>query len=123
MVDNKVTLTILLPGSQMYSHKECEENKELLDNNSLELEYIKDKKTGKYVRETIHFNTRKCRPAKQVINICNEAYEYMISKEAPWFVKPGLWVQLSKKLRLEKHLENITQSLGGIKYTYNILED
>ena len=121
MVDNKVTLTILLPGSQMYSNKECEENKELLSNNSLELSYLKN--SGKFVRETIHFSTRKSRPAKQVINLCNEAYEYMISKEAPWFVKPGLWVQLSKKARLEKHLENITQSLGGVNYTYNVLED
>ena len=74
--------------------------------------------------EIITFHTRKCKSATQSLNISKEAYEYMIDKDScPSWSKPGKWATMSKKERLEAHLQRTVEYLGGTSYTYQVFED
>ena len=74
--------------------------------------------------EIITFHTRKCKPATQSLNMSKEAYEYMIDKDScPSWSKPGKWATMSKKERLEAHLQKTVEHLGGTSYTYQVFED
>ena len=73
--------------------------------------------------EIITFNTRKCKPATQSINICKEAYDYMTSKECPAWSKIGTWSQMKPEQRLESHLQRIAEHLGGTVISYKVFED
>ena len=74
--------------------------------------------------EIITFHTRKCKPAIQSLNISKEAYEYMIDKNScPSWSKPSKWAAMSKKERLEAHLQKTVEHLGGTSYTYQVFED
>jgi hypothetical protein len=120
MVESKVRLTILVQGAGMVSEQECSKDSE---------EVVKPAKKQKAKVQAIQL--RPSKTAKQVISICKEAYEYMTSKEgrptlpsvrgkysnSTWCTKMG------KKARLEAHLSLISQSLGGISFSYEILED
>lgn len=144
MSEIKLSLSIELPGSIILSKEEC------LKTTQKVIE--KKTKTGKTYKKTIEvqvedwgkmdkysvkvvdtyganpeiitFHTRKCKPATQFINMSKEAYEYMIDKNScpPW-VKPGKWSAMSKKERLEAHLQRTVEHLGGVSYTYQIFED
>lgn len=87
--------------------------------------------------ETIIVLTRKSRPASKTININEEAYNYFISAELPEgfhapknfkpkvspFKKPinlQAWLAMSSEERLEWHLNNICESMGGTLASYNI---
>ena len=53
-----------------------------------------------------------------------EAYEYMTDKNScPSWSKPGKWNSMSKKERLESHLQMITEHLDGISFTYQVFDD
>lgn len=112
-----------------------------LDRHSLRVTY-RDEELKKKVVDIIHFGTRKCKPAKQVLNICEESYRYMISNEVPeGFVRPHsfipnksmlkkgvnataqAWRIKSPKERLEWHLERIAASMNGKVEDYLILND
>ena len=74
--------------------------------------------------EIITFHTRKCKPARQSLNISKEAYEYMIDKDScPSWSKPSKWAAMSEKERLEAHLQRTVEHLGGTSYTYQVFED
>lgn len=74
--------------------------------------------------EIITFYTRKCKPATQSLNINKEAYKYMIDKDScPSWSKPKKWAAMSKKERLEFHLQRIAEHFGGTSYTYQVFED
>ena len=74
--------------------------------------------------EIITFHTRKCKPAMQSLNMGKEAYEYMIDKNScPSWSKPSKWAAMSKKERLEAHLQRTVEHLGGTSYTYQVFED
>lgn len=81
------------------------------------------KSDGKKDIQTITVKTRKCKPAGQSLNLSMDAYEYMIGKEAPYFVKPRDWEKLTKKQRLEAHLKRICEELGGVSFTYAVLDN
>ena len=90
------------------------------DTFSMRVEGLKD---GKKDAETITVKTRKCKPAGQSLNLSMDAYEYMTGKEAPYFVKPRDWEKLTKKQRLEAHLKRIYEELGGVSFTYAVLDN
>lgn len=144
MSEIKVSLSIELQGRTMFSKEEC------LKTTQKVLE--KKTKTGKVYKKTIEvqvedwdkmdkhtmqvtgpkgsdpeiitFHTRKTKPATQSINICKEAYKYMISKEScPSWSKPSKWATMSKKERLESYLQRTTEHLGGTSYSYQVFED
>lgn len=145
MNETKVNLTITLPGSVMFSKEEC------LKTTQKVIEK-KNKRTGKTYKkvievkvddpdkvnhhsmkvvdkeglnpEIITFSTRKCKPATQVLNISTEAYKAMIDKNScPSWIKPFQWAGMSKKSRLEAHMQRLMENFGGTSYNYQVFED
>jgi len=121
----KVSLSIILQGGVMYSQEQAKALEEEkvgtgYDVFSMRVEGLKK---GKKDTETITVKTRKCKPAGQSLNLSVDAYEYMIGEEAPYFVKPRDWERLTKKQRLETHLKRIAEGLGGVSFTYAILDN
>lgn len=139
MSEIKLSLSIELRGSTMFSKEEC------LKTTHKVIE--KKTKAGKIYKKTIEvkvedwdkmekhtmrvtnpeiitFHTRKCKPATQSLNMSKEAYEYMIDKDScPSWSKPGKWAAMSEKERLEAHLQRTVEHLGGTSYTYQVFED
>lgn len=87
---------------------------------------------------TLVIYTRKNREIMQTVNISQEAYNSFIDGVAPLYYqapkdfKPynsklpiavQAWRQLSKKQRLEWHLNDIAKGLGGRMGSYAIFED
>jgi len=61
--------------------------------------------------------------ATQVINMTQEAYDYMTSKECPEWAKKGEWVKMSPTQRLIKHLARTMEFLGASKFTFEVFPD
>lgn len=125
MNEIKVSLSIVLQGSIMYSQEQAKALEEEkvgtgYDTFSMRVESLKN---GKKDAETITVKTRKCKPAGQSLNLSMDAYEYMIGKEAPYFVKPRDWKRLTKKQKLEAHLKRICEGLGGVSFTYVVFDN
>lgn len=129
----KVNLTIYVPGAKMVSEQECSKNsknkKNAFDRTKYDVNFLKLRfeENGKFKSETISFLTRKSIPALQNINITDEAYKYYISSEVPpSFPKEKgkfIWTQMSKKQRLQYHLEDIANALGGKIKSFVVFED
>lgn len=126
---NLVFETVLVPDPDKF------------DNHTIRVSY-KDEVAKKSVVETIHFSTRKCNTAKQTLNICEEAYEYMTGNEVPdgykypkdfkpnkALLKRGIsisiqaWNAQSKKEKLEWHLHRICKSMNGTLSGYTVFND
>ena len=125
MNEIKVSLSIVLQGSIMYSQEQAkalEEEKVGTGYDAFSMR-VEGLKKGKKDAETITVKTRKCKPAGQSLNLSVDAYNYMIGEEAPYFVKPKDWERLTKKQRLEAHLRRIVEGLGGVSFTYAILDN
>lgn len=125
MNEIKVSLSIVLQGSIMYSQEQAKAlEKEKVgtgyDTFNMRVEDLKD---GKKDAKTITVKTRKCKPAGQSLNLSMDAYDYMTGKEAPYFVKARDWERLTKKQRLEAHLKRIVEELGGVSFTYAVLDN
>lgn len=144
MSEIKLSLSVELQGRTMFSKEECLKTTQKV--------VEKKTKTGKVYKktfeiqvenwdkmsrhtmqvtgpnnsspETITFHTRKTKPATQSLNMSKEAYEYMIDKHScPSWSKPSKWTAMSKKERLEAHLQRTVEHLGGVSYTYQVFED
>lgn len=59
---------------------------------------------------------------QQTIKLTQDAYDYMTSPEQPYWFK-GPWKLMTKKQRLEAHLQRICDDREGTSYTYSILEN
>lgn len=138
-----MSLSVLLPGSTMFSKEESlkqlkkpVKNKagkvikkqgepvvktvlvpDFDKNDSFTLEL---KERGKVSFQAKVF-VRKSRPAKQVINLSEEAYQNMISPVAPPEFK-GTWSALTKNQKLKWHCNRIAQQLGGEVESFQILD-
>ena len=128
MSEVKLSLSIKLPGSVMYSQEGAKalEYQGLAGFTKHSLVVEMHKRMGKKVKvdkETIHYKTRNTIPAVQNINISKDAYNYMTSKECPSFMTPKDWNRMSKIKRLEAHLAEIAESRGGTVMHYHIFED
>lgn len=124
MNEIKLSLTILLPGRTILSKEAC--LKTMQKGNEIVVVEDYDKCDKSYVnvgKRTYTIHTRKCKPATQKINLGRDAYEYFISNECPYWCKPKVWSNLSKKQRLLAHLEGIAESLNGKLESYHIFED
>ena len=125
MNEIKVSLSITLQGGVMYSQEQAKAlEKEKVgtgyDTFNVRVESLRD---GKKDAETITVKTRKCKPAGQSLNLSMDAYDYMTGKEAPYFVKARDWERLTKKQGLEAHLKRIVEELGGVSFTYVVLDN
>ena len=144
MSEIKLSLSIELQGSTMFSKEECLKTARKViekkikagkiykktievkveDWNKMEKHSMRVTDEGGTNPEIITFHTRKCKPAMQSLNMGKEAYEYMIDKNScPSWSKPGKWAAMSEKERLEAHLQRTVEYLGGISYTYQVFED
>lgn len=124
----KVNLSITLPGVVLKTAKECAENpRESYEHQKIRVETVKKdpKKKNKFIKsiEWLDIQVRKTKTAQQSINMTHQAYNYMVSKECPYFMKPKDWAKMGKKARLEAHLAETCKALGGISYTYQVFED
>lgn len=121
----KVSLSITTQGAVMYSQEQAkalEEEKVGTGYDTFNMR-VEDLKDGKKDAKTITVKTRKCKPAGQSLNLSMDAYDYMTGKEAPYFVKARDWERLTKKQRLEAHLKRIVEELGGVSFTYAVLDN
>lgn len=126
MNEIKVSLSIVLQGSTMYSQEQAkalEEEKVGTGYDTFNMRVEGKKSDGKKDVQTITVKTRKSKPASQSLNLSMDAYNYMVSNEAPYFVKPRDWERLTKKQRLEAHLKRIVEELGGVSFTYAVLDN
>ena len=122
----KVSLSVTLQGSVMLSQEQAkalEKEKEGTGYDTFNMRVEGKKSDGKKDVQTITVKTRKNKPASQSLNLSMDAYNYMVSNEAPYFVKPRDWERLTKKQRLEAHLKRIVEELGGVSFTYAALDN
>lgn len=118
----KVNLSITLPGRVMISEQVAQNKPENYESFSMIVTDVNNKK--KKDSERITVKVRKCVPALQSINLSVDAYESMTSKmEVPSWSKIGTWTTMSEKQRLEAHLKRITEALGGLSFTYKVLDN
>lgn len=131
MLEIKVSATFLLPGSTLVAEKPISKkgkSKEQLE--QLKQEYYRTHKHETVAfycnrqRHIIEIWTRVGKPATQKLNLCKEAYDYMISSEG-WteVASKHDWSRTSKKMRVKLHLMHIAESLGGSLLDFAILED
>lgn len=114
----KVNLSFTIPGRVLLSEQECSKNPESsYEKGKLN---VRDRKGKSY---SISFDYRKCKPATQTISINKEAFEYMVSESPVNTVNKKAFKRMTTKQRLELHLQQIVESLGGSKYSYTIFED
>lgn len=59
----------------------------------------------------------------RVLNISNESYNYMTSKECPEWSKKVEWLSMSKKKRFEAHINRIANDFRGKIINYEVFED
>lgn len=181
MNDTKINLTILVPGATMLSEQECSKQLKkpiintkgkyagkqardkagkplwyyttIMDSTKCTQHTIKvNSSEKKGEKELITFYTRKTRKAKQTLNISREAYEYFISKEAPfgyrapkdfkpygprrsrmdrktkeWVegtpIDVQSWRSLSEKEKLDWHMNAIAASMNGVVDSYVVFDD
>lgn len=122
----KVSLSVILQGSVMLSQEQAkalEKEKVGTGYDTFNMRVEGKKGDGKKDVQTITVKTRKSKPASQSLNLSMDAYNYMVSSEAPYFVKPRDWERLTKKQRLEAHLKRIVEELGGVSFTYAVLDN
>lgn len=132
MVEPKMSLTLVLPGSTMVSQQVAENKpKEFTEENKMSFMSYNSKK-GKGL-EVITFRTRKSIPARQVLKMSREAYEAMLSdptdskyNKIVAKVKGKLirvWDTMSEDTRIKKHCELIAHDMGAISFDYSVFED
>lgn len=133
----KITLSLLVPGAGLLTPEFCDKNpKENYDENNMLIRVTKGK--GKHQKEgkkLLVIRTRKQKLAIQKLNICEEAYKYMLS--TPTSVKLSrptkrnkdgdvierVWDTMSVHERLKKHFDLIAHDFHAVSYSYEILDD
>lgn len=130
-METKITVQFLIPGDKMYNEEECEEAKwpnAGFKHNFLPISTIdrhfKPKKgqNPKYVHETLRYNTRKCKPAVQVVNMSLDAYKAMLETPTETY-SLGQWKQLGKEAKVKAHLNVMMHDLHAYSYDYYIAQD
>lgn len=136
-MESKISLSLFIQGANMLSSQECDKNpKENYEKHKM---FITDSdKKGKHQKESkipIIFYTRKQKLITQNINICKEAYDYMLSTPTSnKLAKPlkvnksgevvkRVWDTLTIHERLKKHFDLIANDFRAASYSYEILDD
>lgn len=124
MAESKVSLSLLVPGIGLLSSQECKKNPgKSYNEHKVLIEFVKESgKHTKKVKELLNVKTRKQRLITQNINICEEAYNYML--ETPTTKKMfKLWPMLSENEKLRAHFDLIAHDLHAVSYSFEILGD
>lgn len=115
-----------VPGATMLSTQDCVKmsKKEAYNHTTMVVEHqVKKGKKLVTERETLNIATRKTKPARQSISISKEAYNYMISNDAPSAKMLKVWTSLTLKQRLDHHLGIIAENFGATSFSYEVLDD
>lgn len=137
MVEPKISLSLRVPGASKLSSQECDKNpKESYGESRILIKYTKGKgKHQKEVKKLLVVQTRKQKLVTQNINICEEAYKYMLSSPtSAKFSKPTkknkngdvierVWDTMSVHERLKEHFDQIAHDFHAVSYSYEILGD
>ena len=127
MVDVKINASIVLQGGtlpaeppQLKKRKKGKKKKEEKKSEILyRQEIIRLEK-----EKPIVISLREPKSARQVIHLCQEAYDYMIANENPVKgMKVFEWKKLSNNKKVKLHLQVFAESLGGKLEAFKILED
>lgn len=110
----KVSASFSIPGGKLYSEQYCKDN-------NLHTNYTM-KIFGKKV-VTLNWKERVSKLATQRINLSVEAYYHMTDSQAcPTWHRNREWLQMSRRKRLESHLNMIAEDLHGVLNEYEIFE-
>lgn len=136
MNDIKVSVSIVLPGSTLFTQEKAETLEKEQPNSGFETKSQvintpipnskKDRKKlkgDKVKKTTISYTIRKCKTAKQVLKLNKETYLAMVSSSCPEWIKIQRWNTMNRNQRLEAHIQRIMEDLQGISYSYQILND
>lgn len=123
MNEIKLSVSITLPGSVMFTQAEAKQLEKVKEGMGYTTAVVRvTNKKGKH--ETHQIKVRNCHPAVQTMKLTKEAYFYMRSLDScPSSITPKVWRTLSPSNRLKVHLDLMRQHFGGISYTYKIFED
>ena len=132
MVEPKLSLILVLPGSIMVSQQAAENKpEELTEEHKMFFKSHKSKRDKE--PDVITFRTRKSIPAKQVLKMSQEAYEAMLEEStSPKYNKVvakskgkliRVWDTMSEDARIRKHCELIAHDMGAIDFSFNVLGD
>lgn len=123
-METKISLSLLVPGAGLLTQEFCDKNsKESYNVSKISVQYQSGKgKKRKLVKELLKVHTRKQRLVTQHINMCAEAYEYMLATPTePKLLK--VWNRLSEAIRLKHHFDQIAHDFRAVSYSYEILGD
>lgn len=137
MAEQKVSLSLFVPGAKILSSQECEKNpKESYNEEKVDLSYTKGKgKNKKVIKKVITIKTRKQRLITHNMSISVEAYKYMLSTPiSARYSKPikrdnngdviaRVWDIMSIKDRLNKYFDILAHDFNAVSYSYEILDD
>lgn len=131
MIEPKVRLSFIVPGAELLSSQECDENpKENYNEHNVVVKYKKGKGKQTTIKTKVYkIHLRKSKTATQSINICKEAYDYMLSTPTEGkynrLTKAGkrIWETMSIKDRLKMHFDSIANDLHAISYSFEVLND
>lgn len=137
MIEAKVRLNLNVPGAKRLSSQECEENpKKNYNEQNIIVRYTKGKGNHqKEAKKVITIRTKKQQMITQTINICAEAYQYMISTPtSPKLARPvkaqngehklvRVWDTLPIRERLKHYFDSIAHDLHAVSYSYEVLGD
>ena len=133
----KIALSLLVPGAGLLTPEFCDKNpKKNYNEDKMLIRLTKGK--GKHQKErekSLIIRTRKQKLAIQKLNICGEAYKYMLS--TPTSVKLSrptkrnkdgdvierVWDTMSVHERLKKHFDLLAHDFHAVSYSYEILDD
>ena len=127
MIDVKINASFILPGSVLHAEllstrkRGKKEKKEEKEKQGIQILYRQE--TIRLPKgQSIVINLRKAKPAKQVVHLSLDAYNYMIESPVQG-VTAFHWKSLSKNKRIKAHLEEMAANLGAELESFVILED
>lgn len=113
-MESALVLKVELPGSSLHIVR-----KEITNQEEHPDKVYKNEETAKTVCRIEE--SQECVPAFQIIHMSQEALDYFEGKEAPEKYKGTFsWSSLGRTQRLNWHLKEIAQSMGGSHYTYSV---
>lgn len=134
MTTTKIRLSIALPGGVLYSQEEsCKLQQPVVKNGNTikEATLIPDKSKHKEFEVrlmdrgkpvSMKVSVRKSKPATQVINLCEEAYEEFINPNIIPYKYKGVWRGLTNNQRVQWHCQQIAEAMGGTLESFVVLD-
>ena len=117
----KINASFILPGRVLPAEQSCSKNdKKKKEKNDI----LYTQENVKIKNQKIVINLRVPKPARQIMHLNMDAYNYMISSENPaGGLKSYEWKKLTKNKRIQLHLQEIADNLRGTLESFSIMED